>query len=68
MQTCENSNIVTEGAKTHAVNLTGEFYPNIPVLARAGFGFMPEGKGVMVKIAVRSTNSQINNVLANAIR
>jgi coatomer protein complex subunit gamma len=68
MQACEGSNIVPEKAeKGHAVNLTGSFYGGINVLARAGFMLDPK-HGVTVKIAVRSTNANINNMLASAIR
>jgi len=67
MQPCENSGIVPEGARSHAVNLTGIFYGDVPVLARAGF--MTDTKhGVTLKIAVRSQKPQINAMLTNAIR
>jgi hypothetical protein len=67
MQTSENSGVVPDGARSHAVNLTGVFFGDVPVLARAGF-MLDAKHGVTLKIAVRSANPQVNNMLTNAIR
>lgn len=67
MQPCENSNQVTDGARSHAVNLTGSFFGGVNVLARAGF-MLDQKHGVTLKIAVRSSNPQLNAILTNAIR
>lgn len=66
---CEGSNIVAEDARSHAVNLAGLFLqsPNpIQVLARAGV-MLVEGKGVNLKIHVRSASKDINEMLCSAI-
>jgi len=70
MGACEGSNVVADGARSHAVNLAGSFL-DLPkpmtVLARAGV-MMVEGKGVTLKIAVRSENATLNATLCEAIR
>jgi len=64
---CENSHIVAEGARTHALKAYGVFFPNVMVLARAAF--IADAKlGVTLKIGVRSENQQVNAMLTNAIR
>ena len=67
MQACESSGVVAEGARTHAVNLTGQWFGGVNVLARAGFG-LDARHGVTLKIAVRSQNPRVNQMLTNAIR
>ena len=67
MQACESSGVVVEGARTHAVNLTGQWFGGVNVLARAGFG-LDARHGVTLKIAVRSPNARVNQMLTNAIR
>jgi len=67
MQPSENSGTVPEGARSHAVNLTGVFFGDLPVLARTGF-LLDAKHSVTFKIAVRSNNPAINTMLANAIR
>ena len=67
MQACESSGVVAEGARTHAVNLTGQWFGGVNVLARAGFG-LDARHGVTLKIAVRSPNVRVNQMLTNAIR
>ena len=67
MQACESSGVVAEGARTHAVNLTGQWFGGVNVLARAGFG-LDARHGVTLKIAVRSPNPRVNQMLTNAIR
>ena len=67
MQACESSGVVAEGARTHAVNLTGQWFGGVNVLARAGFG-LDARHGVTLKIAVRSPNQRVNQMLTNAIR
>lgn len=67
MQASEQSGVVPEGARSRAVNLTGVFFGGIQVYARAGF-MMDAKHGVTLKIAVRSANPQVNQMLTNAIR
>ena len=67
MQACENSGVVAEGARSHAVNLTGQWFGGVAVLARAGF-MLDAKHGVTLKIAVRSNNPRVNQMLTNAIR
>ena len=57
MQACENSGVVADGARSHAVNLTGQWYGGVGVLARAGF-MLDAKHGVTLKIAVRSPNQR----------
>jgi len=70
MGACEGSNVVADDARSHAVNLAGAFLvggEKMPVLARAGVMLM-SGRGVTLKIAVRSDNADINTLLCSAIR
>ena len=67
MQACEGSGQVAEGARSHAVNLTGQWFGGVPVLARAGF-MLDARHGVTLKIAVRSRDQRVNQMLTNAIR
>lgn len=67
MQPCEQSSSVQEGANSHAVNLTGVFFKDVKVLARAGFK-LDAKHGVTLKIVVRSPNDRVNHMLTNAIR
>eukprot|EP00456_Euglypha_rotunda_P050852 TRINITY_DN4098_c0_g1_i4.p1 TRINITY_DN4098_c0_g1~~TRINITY_DN4098_c0_g1_i4.p1 ORF type:complete len:228 (+),score=57.12 TRINITY_DN4098_c0_g1_i4:103-684(+) len=53
MQACEKTGIVAEGARSHTVNLTGVYYGDVPVFARAAFLLDPK-PAVTLKIAVRS--------------
>ena len=63
----ENSNLVADGATSHAVTLSGVFIGNIPVLARAGF--MVDAKnGVALKIAARSESLEIADLITNSIQ
>ena len=67
MQACESSGVVADGARSHAVNLTGQWFGGVAVLARAGF-MLDAKHGVTLKIAVRSPNPRVNTMLTNAIR
>jgi protein-disulfide isomerase-like protein with CxxC motif len=67
MAASEQSGTVPEGARSHAVNLTGTFFGDLPVLARAGF-ILDSKPSVTLKIAVRSKNPQVTAMLTNAIR
>jgi coatomer protein complex subunit gamma len=68
MTMCEGSGTVSDSAaRTHAANMTGTFFGDIAVLARAGF-LMDPSHGVTLKIAVRSADPQLNALLTNAIR
>jgi len=70
MGACEGSNVVADDARSHAVNLAGRFLQKptpVLILARAGV-MMAEGKGINLKIAVRSDSQALNQLLCNAIR
>lgn len=67
MAPSEGSASVPDGARSHAVNLSGVFFPGVQVLARAGF-MLDAKHGVTLKIAVRSKEPTINTLLTNAIR
>jgi len=64
---CENSGMVPEDARSHAVNLAGCFLDGTSVLARAGF-MLGKSSSVALKIAVRSTNAEANELLCGAVR
>jgi coatomer protein complex subunit gamma len=63
----ENSGKVPADSKSHTVNLSGVFYGNVPVLARAGF-LLDAKPSVTLKIAVRSPDNSVSKLLTNAIR
>jgi len=67
MQASEQSGVVPEGARSHAVYLTGVFFGDLPVLARAGV-MLSEKHGIALKIGVRSKNPAVTSLLVNAIR
>lgn len=67
MTTCEGSGTVADGARTHAANLTGTFFGDINVLCRAGF-VLDAKHGVTLKIAVRSPQPAVNDMLTKVIR
>jgi len=67
MTPVENSNNVPEDARSHAVNLHGVFFGDIKVFCRAGF-MLDAKHGVTLKIAVRSSDQELNVMLGNAIR
>lgn len=68
MQACESTATVPEGARSHAVNMTGLFDSELTVLSRTAFVVGPNNQGVKLKIAVRSTSAAVNSMLANAVR
>jgi coatomer protein complex subunit gamma len=74
MQPSESGGVVPEGAESHVVNMSGVFVggsePNsgLPVLARAHVVLSKQTAGIKLKIAVRSQNQAISNLLSNAIR
>lgn len=71
MTACENSGVVPEDARSHACNLVGSFVSPegnmMGVLARAGFMIGKSG-AVSLKIAVRSENGEVNELLCGCIR
>jgi len=67
MTACEKSGTVPEGARSHTVNLSGTFFGEVPVLARAAFLLDPK-PAVTLKIALRSRENHISQLLVNAIR
>lgn len=64
---CEASGMVPDDARSHAVNLAGNFLDGTSILARAGF-MLGKTQSVTLKIAVRSTNPEANELLCGAIR
>lgn len=64
---CESSGMVPDDARSHAVNLAGNFLDGTSILARAGF-MLGKTQSVTLKIAVRSTNSEANELLCGAVR
>jgi len=68
MQACAGTETVPEGATTHTLNMTGIFDVDTVVLSRTAFIIGPGGQGVKLKIAVRSSDSKVNILFANAIR
>jgi len=67
MSPVDNSHIVAEDTPSHPLNMAGTYYGDIQVLCRAGF-LLDSQKGVTLKIAVRSTDANIRNILVNCIR
>lgn len=67
MRACEGSGTVADGARSHAANLYGTFFPRQPVLCRAGF-MLDAKSGVTLKVAVRCENAAICDILAACIR
>jgi len=66
MSPVENSNIVPEDARSHGVNLIGTYFGDHRALCRAGFMLDPK-HGVTLKIAVRSKNAAVRQMLVNCI-
>lgn len=62
-----SATVPPEGKAGHALNLTGVFFGNIPVLVRVAF-IMDAELGAVCKICVRSNNPQLNTMLTSAIR
>lgn len=67
MGACENSGIVPDSARSHAVVLHGVFHGNLPVYSRAAF-MLADGKGVTLKIAVRCSDVSVSQLIVSAIR
>lgn len=67
MRACENSGFVPEGVTSHAINMAGMFFGGTDVLSRAGF-MLDSKHGVQLKIAVRSSNAELNNLLVQSIQ
>ena len=66
MRACENDSIVPDGAQSHAINMIGTFIDDIKVLVRAGFILDNKGR-INLKIAIRSSNDQLNTSLVESI-
>jgi len=67
MTACERSGHVPESVRSHTVNLAGTYFGDVPVLARAAF-LLDTKPAVTLKIAVRSKDSQISQLLVNSVR
>jgi coatomer protein complex subunit gamma len=68
MRPCESGAEVAEGASSHAMFMAGVFFGGVDVLCRAGFMLDKGGKGVTLKVAIRSENEDLNALLVSAIR
>jgi hypothetical protein len=71
LTSCEGKPVVASGSKTCTVNVQGEMYPGVPVLARAGF-MMEQKEGghntVSFKVAVRAPDAETAKMVADVIR
>ena len=54
------------GKRTHTLHLSGVFIGSVPVLARAQLQ-SDESAGVILKIAVRSANESINELVCSSV-
>lgn len=68
LRACENTHQVPDNASQHGIQLSGVYFGGTTVLCRAGFLLNPNGKGVTLKIAVRSADRRISSLIANAVR
>jgi len=67
MAACENSGIVPDNQSSHAVNMYGIFHGKTHVFCRTVF-MLVDGKGVSLKIACRSEDPIVNQLIATSIR
>ncbi len=67
MTAVDKSHIVPDDKNSHAVNLAGTFYGDIPVLVRAGF-MLDTKQGVTLKVAVRCKDQAIRAMLLAVIK
>jgi len=67
MQPCEQSEQVKETKKRHQLFLSGTFLGNVSVLARVRMRLAEGGKGVMMQLAVRSTDAMVSQIVASSV-
>ena len=70
MQPADGTGAIPAGdgsKRTHTLHLSGVFVGNVPVLVRAQLQ-MDEASGVVLKIAVRSQNKEVSQLVCNCIR
>jgi coatomer protein complex subunit gamma len=67
MLACDNTgSSIKDKATTHTLLLSGIFSGGIPVLARCRMAYAPSN-GVTMELAVRSTENEVSEKVANAI-
>lgn len=67
MQPCESSDKMVEGKSTHVLYLSGVFRGGADVVIVAKLVLAPGASGVSMQMQLRSTDSEVSNVLADAI-
>jgi len=70
MQAVDGTEVISasdEERKTHTLHLSGAFIGNIPVLVRAQL-LLDEAAGIVLKLAVRSPDKEISQLVAECIR
>jgi coatomer protein complex subunit gamma len=68
MQPCDNTHIVPESAtNVHNLHLSGIFVGGVAVLVRSQLSLDSAGS-VVLKIAVRSDNAEVSQMVADCIR
>jgi coatomer subunit gamma len=69
MQACDGTGNtqISDGKRTHTLHLSGVFLGNISVLVRAGIQ-LDDTAGVILKIAIRSSNSEVSQLVSECIR
>jgi coatomer protein complex subunit gamma len=68
MQTCDGTGAVKPGGKPHMLHLSGVFVTGQQVLARAQIAMQGENGGVVLKIAVRSDDAEVSQLVSDCIR
>lgn len=64
---CEGTGLVKPSATRHGVFLSGKFIGNIPVLARMLIATTEGQDGCILRIAIRSPDSNVSEILMNSI-
>jgi len=69
MQPCDGTETVktSSSGKPHMLHLSGMFVGNMSVMVRAQIGKDPSNTGVILKIAVRSDDSDVSRMVADCI-
>ncbi|GAX22656.1 hypothetical protein FisN_17Lh149 [Fistulifera solaris] len=68
MQPCDGTGVVKPGGKPHMLHLSGVFVTGQQVLARAQIAMQGENGGVVLKIAVRSDDAEVSQLVSDCIR
>ncbi len=70
MQPCDSTHLVpavTDPSKPHMLHLSGVFIDNVSVLARAQLKLGGESGGTLLRIAVRSEDPDVSQLVADFI-